>query len=248
MSDTETTKTIEELVMEIPKEEVAQPTIPVEITVTEAADLLGYATEDKEVLIAKGLTEEMLNDLGLRSRFLQDKQGDWLAVYEAALTNTEAWSKKVEEASLLQQELKHDFQFAFRKKPKALKVLQITLDGDGSSNMRQDLINYPKLAAQYPLELEAIKFDNNKLTKAKTLAEELLLLHEKVDGVKNSANRVEKQMRDRAYTYLKQLVDEIRAYGKYAFWNNEEKQRRYASEYQRENYKKYLTKNENQPE
>ncbi|PKQ66469.1 hypothetical protein BZG01_10595 [Labilibaculum manganireducens] len=46
-------------------------------------------------------------------------------------------------------------------------------------------------------------------------------------------------MRDRACTYLKQLVDEIRAYGKYAFWNDEEKQKRYSREYQRKVYKKY---------
>ncbi|WP_320017918.1 hypothetical protein [Labilibaculum manganireducens] len=61
----------------------------------------------------------------------------------------------------------------------------------------------------------------------------------KIDGVKNSKNRPEKLMRDRACTYLKQLVDEIRAYGKYAFWNDKEKQKRYSSEYQRKVYKKY---------
>ncbi|WP_180335638.1 hypothetical protein [Labilibaculum filiforme] len=44
-------------------------------------------------------------------------------------------------------------------------------------------------------------------------------------------------MRDRAYTYLKQLVDEIRTYGKYAFWNDEEKQKRYTSEYLRNSRK-----------
>ena len=68
----------------------------------------------------------------------------------------------------------------------------------------------------------------------------------KVDGVKNSKNRPEKLMRDRAYTYLKQLVDEIRAYGKYAFWDNEEKQQRYSSEYLRNSRKTKKEKIEEQ--
>ncbi|MDQ1771616.1 hypothetical protein GQR60_19570 [Labilibaculum sp. A4] len=50
--------------------------------------------------------------------------------------------------------------------------------------------------------------------------------------------RPEKLMHGRAYTYLKQLVGEIRTYGKYAFWNNEEKQKRYLSEYGRRKHTK----------
>lgn len=146
MTDTTTTKSMEELVMEIPVEQIVQPTIPVKITIGEAADLLGYATNDKEALIAKGLTEEMLTDLGLRSRFLKEKQGDWVAVYQSSLSNTKEWNEKLEEAKLLDRELEHDFQFAFRKNTKALQVLKITLDGEGSSDLMQDLSNYPKIS------------------------------------------------------------------------------------------------------
>lgn len=246
MSDSENEKTMEDLVNEIPKEEVVKPTIPVDIVIKEAGELHAYATEDKEVLVAKGLTEEMIADLGLRSRFLLAKQNNWVAVYQSSLTSTQEWSKKIEEGRLLQRELHHDFQFAFRKNSKALQVLQVTLDGDRDSDTIVDLGSYPQIAKQYPSELEAIKFDNNKLVRSKALAEELLVLQEKVDGVKNSADRPEKDLRDRAYTYLKQLVDEIRAYGKYAFWDNEEKQRRYASEYARQKNERNKIKEENQ--
>jgi hypothetical protein len=80
--------------------------------------------------------------------------------------------------------------------------------------------------------------------RAKQLSLDLLDLMNLVDGVKDSKNRPEKIMRDRAYTHLKQLVDEIRAYGKYAFWNDEEKQKRYSSEYQRQKYDRYTKEKE----
>lgn len=234
MSETNTSKSMEELVMQIPVEQVVKPTIPVDVTIQEANKLHAYASQDKEALIAKGLTEEMIADLGVRSRFLLAKQNIWVSVYQSTLSNTQEWNKKIEEGRLLQRELQHDFQFALRKNTKALRVLQITLDGNRDSDTIVDLGSYPEIAKQYPEELKEIKFDQSKLTRAASIAEELMALQEKADGVQNSSERPEKDMRDRAYTYLKQLVDEIRSYGKYAFWNDEEKQRRYASEYARQ--------------
>ncbi|MDM8162106.1 hypothetical protein QUH73_19970 [Labilibaculum sp. K2S] len=38
-------------------------------------------------------------------------------------------------------------------------------------------------------------------------------------------------MRDRAYTYVKESVDEICMYGKYVFWKDEEKMEKYSSAY-----------------
>ncbi|WP_421919984.1 hypothetical protein [Marinifilum sp.] len=60
------TKTIEELVMEIPVEEITQPTIPVDVVIKEAGKLHAFATEDKEALLAKGATEDMIDDISVR--------------------------------------------------------------------------------------------------------------------------------------------------------------------------------------
>ncbi|WP_282013737.1 hypothetical protein [Marinifilum flexuosum] len=233
MTDTTTTKSMEEMVMEIPVEQIVQPTIPVKITIGEAADLHRYATEDKEALVARGLNPELIDELGPRAKFLQDKQSDWNAVYQAAVTNTKEWESKIHEANLLQRELKHDFQFALRNNKEALRKLSNITDGSGNTDLMQDMSDYPKLAAEYPDEFVAIKFDNNKLTRANALSHELYDLRDKIDGAKSGSKRTEKIMRDRSYTYLKQLVDEIRAYGKYAFWDDEKRQKLYSSEYLR---------------
>jgi len=226
-------KTLDELVLEIPMDELVIPTIPVKVVVAEAADLVRYASEDKQALLNRGLNEEFIEELTLRAKLLQDKESIWHAKYESALTNTEEWEAKIDEANLLQRELKYDFQFAFRKNENALRKLKNITDGNGNADIMQDMSDYPKLAAEYPGELAAINFDNSKLVRANSLSHELFDLRDKVDGAKNSSKRPEKEMRDRAYTYLKQLMDEIRDYGKYAFWNNEKRQKKYSSEYAR---------------
>jgi len=43
--------------------------------------------------------------------------------------------------------------------------------------------------------------------------------------------------RDKAYTYLKQAMDEIRRVGQYIFWRNDELQRGYTSKYIRKHSK-----------
>lgn len=244
MADVTKTKTIEELVLEISEDNIISPTIPVAITIGEAGELHQYATEDKKELLAKGLSEKLINELTPGAKFLQDKQSEWTAVYQSALTNTKQWEAKIDEASQLQRELKHDFQFAYRNHPDILKKLQNILDGNSNIDLIQDMSDYPAFAKQYPEPLEAILFNTTKIDRANQLSHELLDLMNQVDGMKNSKNRPEKILRDRAYTYLKQLVDEIRSYGKYAFWNDEEKQKRYSSEYTRRKNEK----NKQQPE
>ncbi|WP_372643186.1 hypothetical protein [Ancylomarina sp.] len=242
MTDETATKTIDELVLEIPEDQIISPTIPVDITIGEAGELHQNAMEDIVALLAKGLSENKIQELTPRAKFLQNKQSAWTAVYQSALTSTQQWEEKIDEGRLLQRELKYDFQFAYRNHPNILKKLSNIVDGSGNMDLIQDLSDYPAFAQQYPEPLTAILFDATKTERAKQLSLDLVDLMNQVDGVKNSRNRPEKLMRDRAYTYLKQLVDEIRAYGKYAFWNNEEKQKRYSSEYMRNSRK---TKKEN---
>lgn len=51
-------------------------------------------------------------------------------------------------------------------------------------------------------------------------------------------------MRDRAYIYLKEAVDQICEYGKYVFWEDEDRLEKYASEY----YRKLRKEREEQEE
>ena len=238
MTEATATKTIEDEVLEYKQNEIITPTIPVDITIGESGVLHQNALEDAPKLLAKGLNEGLIQQLIPRAKFLQKKQSAWIAVYQSALTNTQQWEAKIAEGRLLQRELKYDFQFGYRNHPDILNKLKNIVEGKGNMDLIQDLSDYSAFAKQYPEPLSAILFDTSKTERAKQISLDLVDLMNKVDGVKNSKNRPEKIMRDRAYTHLKQLVDEIRAYGKYVFWNDEEKQKRYSSEYIRDKNKK----------
>ena len=121
---TTTPKTIEEIVLGIVKDKIITPIIPVDITIGEAGQLNQFGTEDEPELLAKGLKEGLIQQLTPRAKFLQEKQSIWISVYQSALSSTEAWEEKIDDARLLQRELKHDFQFAYRNHPDILKRLK----------------------------------------------------------------------------------------------------------------------------
>jgi len=54
-----------------------------------------------------------------------------------------------------------------------------------------------------------------------------------INGERDENDKPTKEMRDRAYVYLKEAVDQICEYGKYVFWEDEERLEKYSSEYYR---------------
>lgn len=52
-----------------------------------------------------------------------------------------------------------------------------------------------------------------------------------INGERDENDKPSKEMRDRAYVYLKETVDGICEYGKYVFWENEERLEKYSSAY-----------------
>ncbi len=74
MTDAVTTKTIEEIILKITEDKITSPTIPVDITIGEAGELHQNAMEDIVVLLAKGLSEEKIQELTPRTKVLQNKQ------------------------------------------------------------------------------------------------------------------------------------------------------------------------------
>jgi hypothetical protein len=68
------------------------------------------------------------------------------------------------------------------------------------------------------------------LDKAALMSGEMAALLAVVVGDRAAANSA-KKLRDQAYTHLKEAVDEIYEYGQYVFRDNEERRKRYYSQY-----------------
>lgn len=97
--------------------------------------------------------------------------------------------------------------------------------------MVQDLSELAMLGKENQLQLKAVQFEMVKLDRAEELSSSCGLLLAKVNGARVDNGKLAKEMRDRAYTYLKQAVDLIREAGCLVFWKDEQIAEQYASAY-----------------
>jgi hypothetical protein len=105
----------------------------------------------------------------------------------------------------------------------------------GHAKMMKDLNDLSLLGKDNTRLLEAINFDLSLLDKAAQTSREMAVLLDEMDRNKERYEHSEaKKIRDQAYTYLKEAVDETLETGKYVFRQDKKRLRAYASEYRRQ--------------
>jgi len=118
-----------------------------------------------------------------------------------------------------------------------LSRVSAVADGSGHADMIQDLNDLAVLGKANSEALTAIGFDLAQLDAAATAADEMADLLATANGDKAEQNE-SKTIRDKAYTYMKALVDDIREAGKYVFRNNKNRLKGYSSDYWRKLHRK----------
>ncbi|MFV0267234.1 MAG: hypothetical protein ACK5HT_08865 [Draconibacterium sp.] len=141
------------------------------------------------------------------------------------------------DAYTLRDDLMASLRFAYRKDEALLSRVSAITEGSGHADMIQDLNDIAVLGGAYPDPLTAIGFDLDQLDVAATRADELADLLAEANGDKADPNQ-SKLIRDKAYTHLKALVDEIREAGKYVFRNDTRRFKGYVSDYWRKQNRK----------
>ena len=110
-------------------------------------------------------------------------------------------------------------------------------EGGSSADMVQDLNDIAVLGRENTGPLTAIGFDLTQLDLAADRADKLADLLAEANGDKADPNE-SKIIRDKAYTHMKALVDEIREAGKYVFRKDKNRLKGYSSEYWRKLHRK----------
>ena len=126
----------------------------------------------------------------------------------------------------------HHFYHALHKNPSENAKVRRIAEGGSNADMIMDLTTLSELGKKHTAELQAINFDLDLLDVARKKSKELGKLLGKVNSISFKSNPVLKT-RNKAYTQLKEAVDEIRRVGQYVFWRDEEKLSFYASKYLR---------------
>lgn len=228
--------------MAIPSNQVKIPTIPTDVAIQEAEDLYQTALKYKDELSSVGLTEATITQLTTRASALKEAQSLWQANYNTGQGAIKQWDELSPDGYALQRKLNLAFRYAYRNHSRILGRVREIADGSGDDDMIQDLNDYSVLGTENTAQLSAISFDLTQLDTAAELSKNLGTLLAQANGTKNSEHEY-KNIRDRAFTLVKQSIDEIRECGKYVFADQPDIKKLFASDYAR----RHKTRNSPQP-
>lgn len=237
MSNKENLESCRITIEAIPQDEVNAPTVPVDIYVQEAEDLYHWATDDQVKLATVGITAEQIEEIPIRAGACREAQSLWIKESRSQ----DLWNEKAPDSYALRDELLHTFRYAFRKQDSLLSRVDEIAEGTSNEDMVQDLNDLSVLGQKNTDKLTAINFDLTKLDTAATLSDEMADLLALANGNKTGGNDA-KFLRDQAYVYLKELVDEVREAGKFLFWKDERRLTGYSSAFWRKKNARKQTK------
>lgn len=215
---------MDQILSAIPANAVRLPNIPIDTFVQEAYDLHEWVVADQQPLTNAGLSPDLISNLPERAKLLRQSQSIWMKERYGKEEARREWDERSPVAYDLKDRLEAAFKFAFRKHPDLVAKVVAIEEGSGHTDMVQDLNDLSVLGKANENLLEAIGMDLEELDDAAQWADELATLLAKVNGERNDDNSAKLQ-RDKAYTHLKEAVDEVRLTGKYVYRRDAEKLR-----------------------
>ena len=209
---------------------VMQQRFPVDVFLQESEELYYWSRDDKEPLTGAGLDWELVTDLPVRCGALREAELIWSVQKRWGKEANREWAKQSPIAHELRKEMIRQFRFAFRKDPQLMKMMKGFAANTSHASMVQNLNDLSVAGRNNIPLLEAIGFDLSLLEKAAEMSSDMAKLLARNDGAKMEYGSA-KRIRDQAYTYLKEAVDEIREYGRFVFRNKKERLAGYRSDY-----------------
>ena len=212
--------------------EVLTPNMPVNVAAQEAEDQYNIAMIYQTQLATAGVTIDTINLLLTRANALREAEAQWRTTYNSEQADVKNWEEQSPAGYALKKELSAAFRFAYRKDSRLIAKVREIAKGTGDDDMIQDLLEYAVLGQANPAQLQAINFDLTKLDTATTLSATLGTLLSKSIGDKKSQHLL-KDVRDRAFTIMKETLGYIRDAGKYVFTDQQDICKLFTSDYLR---------------
>lgn len=204
--------------------------IPIDVFVQEAENLYHWSMSDQQALTKVGLDWDLVLSLPARAGACREAQSLWNKERNTRQEAEQAWKDQAPAAFDLRDQLIHDFRFAFRKSDGLLSRVDEIAQGDTNSDMVQDLNDLAVLGKDHTDLLSVINFDLPLLDQATELSDGMGDLLGATNGERKEVSET-MLIRDKAYTLLKQAVDEIRECGKFVFWRTPDRLKGYNSDY-----------------
>ncbi|HZK97383.1 MAG TPA: hypothetical protein VFC67_24485 [Prolixibacteraceae bacterium] len=217
-------------ILSVPSDKALKPTMPVDVYLQEAEDLYTWCLDDLDALVGAGLDVALINDIPVRAGACREAQSLWVKNRKMRNHTSEEWKSCLLEATDLRSQLLHAFRYAFRAHDDLLAGIGEIAKSNSRSAIVQDLNDLSVLGNSNLDLLKAIRMDIALLETASLKSYQM----GDMAGFINSARRRKSEaniIRNKAFTYLKQAMDNIRRCGKYVFWQNTDRMNGYTSNY-----------------
>ncbi|MFA8299725.1 MAG: hypothetical protein ACEPOV_06165 [Hyphomicrobiales bacterium] len=223
--------------MAIPADQIKRPNMPTEKAVQEAETQHTVAKRYEKQLLDVGLTTETIDELKTRAGILSQAEAEWRINNNAHQDAVKNWDDAKDRAIELRKKLNRSFRHAYESEDRIMGRIREFCKGTGDENLIQDLSEFGRLGKANPSQLEAINFELSNLDDAIELHDNMRTLHAAYQDQKYK-QREYKDIRDRAFTYMKLSLDAVRKSGKYAFADNPRIAQEFTSEYDRSHRRK----------
>ncbi|WP_165835902.1 hypothetical protein [Marinifilum breve] len=214
----------------IPEKQIITPTIPIAIYLQESENLAAWAMDDLDQLSKVGINITHIEDVKERIEACRLLQTEWMNIKNCTSDAKIKWQKDSEAGYALHKEILHDFNFAYRDDKRQMKIIKRLKLKRGISSLVENLGVFAEIGRHEKEPLEKIHFNFDKLEKARQLSYSLHDIHNDYTSSTEKKHK-QKVLRDKSYTYLKLLLDEIRLSGKYVFSGNKERLQGYKVNY-----------------
>lgn len=216
----------------IPADQLKKMSMPIDAYIQEAENLYHWCQDDQAALTTVGLDWTLVDDLPIRAGACREAQSLWTKDRFGKEEAEKQWQEQSPAAYELRDDILDAMRFAYRKDPDLLNRVSDITEGSGHPDMIQDLNDAAILGKENSDPLTAIGFDLTLLDTAATTASQLGELYAQATTDRADSSDT-KLIRDQAYVYLKQAVDEIRECGQYALRKNPDRLKGYHSAYLR---------------
>jgi len=200
----------------IPPQDVRTPNQPADIYFQETDDLLEHIALNQlaQVLVNEGLDVTTLEGVPLALTAAREAQTAWTLVNERAKPQEQRDLEK--RGYDLRTKVSKKARFTLRRNPAALAVLSQILEGEGVADLVQDLDDLRMLMSHH-----AATFAQNKNFDSAAASAELASLASNIrKGLSGFRMNPEQSkavdLRNRAWTHLDDLVDDVREAGRSA--------------------------------
>ena len=218
----------------IEEKDANTPNMPVDVFIQESENLYKWCQGDKEALVKADLDWKLVKDMPARAGALREAESRWFLHRFQREESRIEWIKRSPEAYDLRDQLLHTYAFAYRKHADLAARVAAIREGSTHADMIQDLNNLAVIGRENPEQLKKIHFDMDLVEKAAQTADEMGALYAASNA--NDEDSEVLKIRNKAYTYLRQAVDEVRDCGHFVFWRDKRRLRGYISRYHRKQY------------